>query len=160
MGEVQSRTGGLELADDGPLAGLFRDEYDDLVRLAFLMLSDAADAEEVVQDAFVALARRWNDVLRPGAYLRTSVVNGCRSRLRRRQTARRHEPRPADPVELGASELSDALEVLSDRQRAAVVLTYYSGMASTEVAEVLGCPTGTVKSLLHRGLKTLRSVIT
>ena len=109
MGEVKHRMGDVRVADDGPLASLFREEYEGLVRLAFLMLSDPADAEEVVQDAFVAVARRWDEVERPGAYLRTSVVNGCRSKLRRRRTARRHRPDPAEPAELGASELADAL---------------------------------------------------
>ena len=96
----------------------------------------------------------------PGAYLRTCVVNRCRDLQRRRRTERRTPLPPAErSTELGADELADALAALPIKRRAAIVLRYYDGLSEARIAEVLGVPPGTVKSLLSRGLAELREVI-
>jgi RNA polymerase sigma-70 factor (sigma-E family) len=141
------------------LVSLYRNRYADMVRLAFLLTGSSAEAEEIVQDAFVRVRRRIDRVDNPSAYLRTSVVNGCRNRYRRILVERRHQP-PAQGVAYDrVDELSDALATLATRQRTVIVLRFYAGLSEAEIAKVLGCRPGTVKSLCHRGLAELRRVI-
>lgn len=142
------------------LVALYRDHYVRMVRLAFLLTGSNAHSEEVVQDAFIRLRTR-PDLADPAAYLRTMVVNACRDQIRRRLLHDRvtlrlaREEAVVDPVD----ELRDALDVLPERQRAVLVLRYYEGMSEAEIASVLGCRPGTVKSLAHRGLERLRGVL-
>jgi RNA polymerase sigma-70 factor (sigma-E family) len=137
------------------------------VRLAYLLTGDRALAEDLVQDAFVRLAGRLAHLRDEGAfdaYLRRTVVNLVRSQFRRRRVERaylertppesgRVDPGP-DPDEREA--LWRALGRLPVRQRAALVLRFYEDLSERQVAEVLRCPTGTVKSLVSRGLRNLR----
>ena len=140
--------------------GLYEAEYRPMVRLAFVMLNQAATAEEVVQDAFARVFERWAKLDHPGAYVRACVVNGCRDVLRRHQRLVRLRP-PAAPTEVTpeADHLLDALDALSPERRAAVVLRYYADLPEAAIAEVLGVRPGTVKSMLHRSLRQLREVI-
>ncbi|MEM9035454.1 MAG: sigma-70 family RNA polymerase sigma factor [Actinomycetota bacterium] len=140
---------------------VFLAEYQPMVRLAVLLVDDLAVAEELVQDAFVRLHQRWRRVDRPGAYLRTSVVNACRNELRRRKRERRARRAEVelDSVELGADEMFDALAQLHPKRRAAIVLRYYGGLSEREIADTLSVRPGTVKSLLSRGLRELRRTI-
>ena len=140
---------------------VYRRERVPMVRLAVLLVGSQEQAEEIVQDAFAQLFERWERVDRPGAYLRTCVVNGCRRTHRRRGHDRRAaavvgQPLPAG---LGADHLADALAALPARRRAAVVLRYYEDLSEAEIAEALGVRPGTVKSLLHRGLAQLRQAV-
>jgi len=141
------------------LVSLYRTRYDDMVRLAFLLTGSSAEAEEIVQEAFVKIRNRIDRVDNPSAYLRTTVVNGCRNRYRRILVERRH----AEPAERASydrvDELNDALTALAIRQRTVIVLRFYAQMSEAEIAQVLGCRPGTVKSLCHRGLCELRRVI-
>src|SRR4051812_40672631 len=132
-----------------------------MVRLAVLLVGSREQAEEIVQDAFAQLFERWDRIDRPGAYLRTCVVNGCRRAHRRRRQDTRlaaSELRPT-AADLGADHLADALAALPPRRRAAVVLRYYDDRSESEIAEALGVRPGTVKSLLHRGLAELRQAV-
>jgi len=146
------------------LEGLFEAEYEPMYRLAFAMLSSDRDAEEAVQDAFAAVASRWDSIDNPGGYLRVSVVNGARKCLRSRsrrsgaEASLRVTANEASPD--AGDHLLDLVDELPDRQRAAVVLTYYSGLNSTEVGELLDCPAATVRSLIHRALTQLRKEVT
>ncbi|MGZ4683549.1 MAG: RNA polymerase sigma factor [Acidimicrobiales bacterium] len=138
---------------------LFRLEQPGMVRLAVLLVGSRAQAEEIVQDGFSVVLQRWDTLDRPGAYLCTVVVNGCRMALRRRETEQRHRdldpPLPVDsPAEL--VELHAALDTLPERQRVVVVLRYFADRSDTEIAETLGCRPATVRSLAHRGLGHLR----
>ena len=130
-----------------------------LVRLAYLLTSDREVAEEVVHDAVLALRPRWDAIDDPPAYLRTAVVNRCRSWLRRQRTARAHVPAPAEEVGLGADELWDALATLGDRHRTAIVLRFYEDLPDTDIAAALGCRPATVRTLVHRGLAQLRKEV-
>lgn len=141
------------------LVELYEQRFDDLVRLAYLVSGRADLAEEVVQDAFVRAHTSWATVRDPLPYLRTAVVNGCRSVGRRQKLERERRPRPPDPVPLGADELWDALGTLTDRQRAAVVLRFYCDLPDAEIARVLGCPDATVRTSIHRALAKLRKEI-
>lgn len=136
---------------------VYRHQWLGLVRLATLTTGSRAAAEEIVQESFVSLYRRWDAIEQPGAYVRIAVIHGCTDWVRRRQLERRHL-RPRSPDEFsGAPEvLDDLLHRLSPRQRAAVVLRFYEDWSEAAIAEALGCRTGTVKSLLHRSIQQLR----
>ena len=131
-----------------------------MVRMATLLVGSAAIAEEVVQDAFASVSKCWDGLRRPGAYLRTSVVNGCAQVLRRRSIEDRHRaPRleVADDESLERLlDLRAALNRLTDRQRIVVVLRYFVDVPDHEIAEVLGVRPATVRSLVHRALAVLR----
>ncbi|MCB0978105.1 MAG: SigE family RNA polymerase sigma factor [Acidimicrobiales bacterium] len=139
---------------------LYRTEVAGLVRTATLIVGSRPVAEDLVQDAFVRVHAKWDRIDNPPAYARRAVVNACRSHLRRRAVERRHlGTLSVEVAELEARELLDALAQLPSKQRAAIVLRFYSGLSERETADALDCPTGTVGSLVHRGLATLRTRI-
>jgi RNA polymerase sigma-70 factor (sigma-E family) len=149
------------IGDRDRLAALFVAEYDALVRLARL-LGDPADAEDVVQSAFVRVYRRGRlrDPGLAGAYLRQTVVNLTRSGWRRRSVARRHAPAlvvkdSIDPDLAGALAIRAAIGSLPTRQREAVVLRYYADLSEADTAEVMGVAVGSVKGYTSRGLAKL-----
>lgn len=142
------------------LLALFATHRLDMVRLAHVITGSNAVAEDVVQEAFVDLRRHWDGVANPGGYLRTSVINRARAHLRRRGVERRHSAAGPEPRGLtGDPEVDDtwaAVCRLPPRQRAVLALRFYEDLAYEEIAAVLGCRLGTVKSALHRGLARLR----
>jgi RNA polymerase sigma-70 factor (sigma-E family) len=161
--------------DTGRLGELYLRHADEAVRLAYLLTGDNALAEDLVQDAFVRLAGRLVHLRDPGAfhaYLRRTVVNLSNSHFRRRKVERAYLERAkgAAAVAQGAvwssgrsvedrEDLWRALGTLSGRQRAAIVLRFYEDLPERQVAEILRCRPGTVKSLVSRGLETLRNEI-
>ena len=142
-------------------AALYAEQFLPMVRLATLVGAPRDVARDVVQDAFVQLHLRWVTVREPVAYLRRSVVNGCRSlhrRERRRAASARLEEAGA-PAVLDVDHTLAALAVLPHRQRAAVVLKFYEGQTEQEIAHTLGCRPGSVGPMVHRALTTLREVL-
>jgi RNA polymerase sigma-70 factor (sigma-E family) len=142
-----------------------------LVKLAVLMTGDQPTAEDVVQDAFLGLYRRWQalrDADKALGYLRSSVLNGCRSvhRVRfRREAISLDPPGAAESAEAEAMlgeahrEVIAALHRLPPRQREAVVLRYYLDMTEEQAAQAMGVSRGTVKSATHRGLAALARML-
>lgn len=124
--------------DDG-LVGLYRERYAPMVRLAYLLTGDRAAAEELAQDAFVSVHRLWDRITDPPAYLRTAVVNACRSWGRHRRLELERRPAAAGAATMVADELWDALGHLPERQRAAIVLRFYEDLPDPDIATVLGC---------------------
>lgn len=155
---------------DAGITGLFRDHHLELVRLALVMVGDLATAEDVVQDAFEKLHRRWGGQPGPDnslAYVRSSVLNGCRSVYRRAAVARKHVPQlvptaaDAGPESATAdrNELAQALRSLPRRQREVLVLRYYMDLEIAEIASTLRIAPSAVRSNCSRGLAALaRSV--
>jgi RNA polymerase sigma-70 factor (sigma-E family) len=153
---------------DGALIDLYRAQRLPLLRLAVLLTDDPGTAEDVVQDAFVALQRRWHavDPAAAAGYLRTSVVNGVRTLYRRRGVARRHlhavrhEDVPSADLAVLLTEehreVVEALRTLPRRQREVLVLRYWSELSEAEIASALGIARGTVKSSASRGLASLQ----
>jgi RNA polymerase sigma factor (sigma-70 family) len=139
------------------LVALYRDSYARSVRLAFLVCDDPAAAEEVVQDAFVGLHRRWGEVRHPGAYLRAAVVNGARTRVRQAGRVSAVASVPDRAIGSAPDELADALARLRPERRAALVLRFYEGVPDAEAAEILGCRPATVRSMVRRALADLRA---
>ncbi|MBE1466722.1 RNA polymerase sigma-70 factor (sigma-E family) [Kibdelosporangium phytohabitans] len=153
------------------LEDLYRMHRMRLVRLALLLVDEPATAEDVVQEAFTGLHRHWSN-LRDGAaavgYLRTAVVNGSRSVLRRRKTARDYTPphavnaRSAESLAMLTAEhqaVVQALSQLPPRQREVLVLRYYGGLSEAEIADAAGISKGTVKSTASRALDALQKIM-
>lgn len=148
----------------GSLGSLYATHAPGALRLARRITGDRMLAEDLVQEAFVRLATRFPDLRDPaafGPYLRTTVTNLARSHFRRLALERKHLQREAgtrvttqDPE--SHPEVWDALLRLPPRQRAAVALRYYEDLSVGQVADVLECPAGTVKSLASRGIAQLR----
>jgi RNA polymerase sigma-70 factor (sigma-E family) len=144
----------------GSFIALYEEAFPSMVRLAIALTGSEALAEDLVHDAFVRVHGRWEHVESPRAYLRTAVVNACRSARRRARRERiALSSQAAGSSSFVADELFDALGKLPYRQRAALVLQYYEGLSHAEIADVLDCREGTVASLVHRGLAQLRRVI-
>ena len=144
----------------------YREQHAPMVRLARLLTGSVAVAEDVTQDVFVRIAPRLSSLDKPAAYLRTMVVNACRSHHRHEAVqarvasagdADRERTEPSVPSHL--VELDDALAALPERQRAAIVLRYYADLPEAEIAELLGCRPTTVRTLVARGMAALREVI-
>jgi RNA polymerase sigma-70 factor (sigma-E family) len=140
---------------------VYRSHYARMVVLARLMTGRLVLAEEIVQDAFVQLYRNWASVEFPLTYVRIAVVNGCRQHSRKWALERRHRPSPPEPAvhDTVAIAVRDALQVLTPRQRAAIVLRYFDDLPEREIADALGCRPGTVKSLLSRGITKLKGTL-
>ena len=152
------------------LTGLFRAHGLAMIRLALMLVGDQATAEDVVQDTFVALHRAMPRLREQGAeitvaYLRVSVVNGCRSvqRARRRPAllaSGRHDP-PVWSAEAAVIAAEDRRAVLSAlvklprRAREIVALRYFLDLTQAEIAQILGISRGTVASTLSRSLDRL-----
>lgn len=156
---------------DAAVDELYAAHYRRLVRLSVLLVRDVETAEEVVQDAFVAMHGRWRTLREPDkalAYLRQAVVNRSRSVLRRRGVAARHTP-PVVPDHPGADqdalaserrdEVLAALRALPTRQREVLALRYYLDLSEAQIAETLGISRGAVKSHASRGASALRQLL-
>jgi RNA polymerase sigma factor (sigma-70 family) len=142
--------------DDRQFVDLYRVEYAGMVRLAYTLLGNNDEAQEIVQESFVDVYRRLDEIKRPGGYLRTAVVSRCRSALRRRRVLAQHPPEPPEGLPSEAGELWDVLMKLPEEQRIAVVLRYYGGYRASEIAAIAAIPAATVRSHLRRGLAVLR----
>jgi len=150
------------------------DAADPLLRTAYLLVWDMAEAEDLVQECLLKVARRWPRVRameHPQAYARRILVNlvldGAAGRARRRHelgvtdatgpgdlpAASTPSPADADPG------LLEALRTLPRQQRATIVLRYFEDLSEAQTAEVLGCSVGTVKSTTSRALQRLRQTL-
>lgn len=153
------------------LADLYAEHRMRLVRLAILLVDEMSTAEDVVQEAFAGLHRNWGrlrDEYAAIGYLRTAVVNGSRSVLRRRRTARDYVPphqvnaRSAESLAMLSVEhqaVVDALGGLAPRQREVLVLRYYGGLSEAEIAEATGISKGAVKSTASRALDSVADIL-
>jgi RNA polymerase sigma-70 factor (sigma-E family) len=167
----------VTLDADAALEQLYAAHWRRLVRLAVLLLHDQGAAEEVVQDAFVAMHGRWRSLREPDkalAYLRQTVVNRSRSALRHRGVVERYVARqsgavpPVDAAEAAdGSSLTadrrnavlDALRALPTRQREVLALRHYLELSEAEIAEALGISRGSVKAHASRGSAALRELL-
>jgi DNA-directed RNA polymerase specialized sigma24 family protein len=132
--------------------------YRELLRVAYVLTGSGAAAEDVVHDVFCRVGPRIAQLDNPVAYLRVAVVNQCRSIHRR--TARAPRLATPEPVLDGRLvELQDALRGLNERRRTAIVLRYLCDLPDDEIADLIGCRPGTVRTLIHRGLADLRAAI-
>jgi RNA polymerase sigma-70 factor (sigma-E family) len=160
-------------ASDADIERLYRTQRLAMVRLALLLVDDRETAEDVAQDAFAALHRRWQSLHTEDAaigYLRACVVNGARSVLRRRRTVRR-QPQPREDLLYadGADghvllveehrEVIAAMRRLPARQREVIVLRYWSELTEPQIAATLGISVGSVKSSASRGRDAIAAIL-
>lgn len=149
---------------------LFLAHHRRLVGLASLLVDDRETAEDVVQEAFASLYRRWRQLRDPGAavaYLNRAVVNGGRDVLRHGRRVTALEPRMVPrPEEVSSAEndaiehddadrLWQAVQKLPPRQRQVLVLRYYLNQSEAEIADTLQVSRGSVKQHASRGLAAL-----
>lgn len=156
-------TPGVAVVATGTFEDFYLAEFRPLLRIAWTLTGRRDVGEEVVQEAMVAVHRRWGDVGgydAPGAYARRVVLNACRDVARRRAVEVRALDRVARP---GPSfdppppddELWSAVRSLPERQAQAVALHYLEDRSVVEIAELLGITVATTKVHLHRGRRTL-----
>jgi RNA polymerase sigma-70 factor (sigma-E family) len=155
--EAQQRIGRLET--------LYETHAADALRLAYLLTGDRALAEDLVQDAFVKVIGRFHDLRNRDAfwwYLRRTVVNLSNSHFRRRRVERAWLQRERPEIHSDLPDVAErerlrlALARLRPQQRAAIVLRYFEDLPERDTAEILGVAVGTVKSMVSRGMDTLR----
>jgi RNA polymerase sigma-70 factor (sigma-E family) len=163
-------------SDAGPrersaaVTALYAEHALGLIRLAHIMLGNPAAAEDVVQEAFCGLYRRWphlRDQTRALGYVRSSVLNGCRSVLRQRSSLELEEAHQVPAASAESALLTDeqrrevlgALRALPHRQREVLALRFYLDLPDDEIAAAMGIGRGTVRSAAHRGLISLRKAL-
>ncbi|MCT7352271.1 sigma-70 family RNA polymerase sigma factor [Streptomyces sp. 15-116A] len=155
-----------ELEREAGVARLFELHYSSMLRLAVLLGAD--DPENVVAEAYYQIYRKWRrlkDVAAAEAYLRSTVCNLTRMRIRHLQVARRLTENPPDETVASAENtallrddqrvLIDALQQLPTRQREALVLRHWLGLKESEIAAAMGITCGSVKTHTSRGIAAL-----
>jgi RNA polymerase sigma-70 factor (sigma-E family) len=156
--------------DGGELgfATFVRTHTSGLLRTAYLLTGSAAAAEDLVQDTFVHLYPKWHRVEAaeaPVAYVRRSMTNGFLNQKRRASSRDLTTDSVPDRIAdydayaqlIDRDQVQVLLAQLPARQRAALVLRYFSDLPDDEIAASLECRVGTVRSLISRGLATLRA---
>ena len=169
MMTVMATSSPPELPGGIDLASLHRDHYRELVKLASFLVDDVGRCEELVQEAFVRLAARPGAVREPDrvvSYLRSAVLNGARSALRRKDPEPRLRavaptaPGPEAPDAAAARHDDEAavlaaVRSLPERQQSVLLLRYWLELPESEIAHTLGIGAGTVKTHARRGLEAL-----
>jgi RNA polymerase sigma factor (sigma-70 family) len=149
------------------LVGFCRREHPRLVGMLSLYCGDSDVAEELAQETIACICRDWNKVRRldaPGAWVHRVAINLANSYYRRKSAERRAkqrlhariEPMHHDPDGASKVAVRKAVAELPRRQRTALVLRYYLDLSVRESAEMMGCPEGTVKTLTHKAIASLR----
>ena len=154
------------------VTALYRAHALGLIRLAVVMLGDRPAAEDAAQEAFCGLYRRWHSLADPAkalTYVRSSVINGCRTVLRRRRRQRGVDPLTGDPPGESAEAVAliseehrqvlTAMRRLPSRQREVLVLRFYLDLDEVETAASMRISRGTVKSTTSRALAALGRIL-
>lgn len=151
---------------DVAIVALFESEYRRVVRLVFVLVGDSGLAEELAQEAFVRVWRRWRKLADPDSastYLRRTALNMARSRLRRRILELRHRigarEEGSEQDVAGRIDMVRALQRLAPRQRECLALRYYEDLSVEDSAHLLGVSPGTVKSQTHKALQRLEEIL-
>ena len=167
MSGSSSGAEGFPTSARAAVEALFHVNHRRLVGLAALLVDDRESAEEIVQDAFESLYKRWSRLRDPDAavaYLDRSVVYGARSWVRRRVTAKAYvvpeagAPPSAESLGIDSGRraaLSDAIRALPRRQREVVVLRYFLDLSEAQIADWLGISAGSVKTHQSRATAAL-----
>lgn len=147
-----------DAAQDDSFESFFAAKYPSAVRGAYLLTNRRDAAEDIAQDVFADLLRRWTTIRHPDSYLWRAVTNGARRWGRKHR--RRLPPEPATLGRLGVDgdvmAVRDALAELPRAQREVLVLRFYGGLLEREIAATTRRPVNTVKSQLRRGIAALR----
>ncbi|HEV2754385.1 MAG TPA: sigma-70 family RNA polymerase sigma factor [Actinomycetota bacterium] len=153
--------------EGGRLERLYVRHVPRVTRIAFLLVGDAEAARDLAHEAYLRTSRRLHTLRNPdafGAYMTRTAINLSKRHRVRRERERRYVERASGelrtetvpPDVATQDELVRALRELPQRQRAALVLRFYADLPDADIAEALGSPVGTVRSLISRGLAALR----
>jgi RNA polymerase sigma-70 factor (sigma-E family) len=162
-------TGSVAGSAEAAVTALYEAHALGMIRLAHIMLGDRQSAEDVVQEAFCGLYRRWSHLADPGSavhYVRSAVLNHCRSVLRRRTTSQAPRGVTSHPESVRSAEaavltreerdeIMRAVRRLPARQREALVLRFYLDLSAEETATTMGISPSSVRSATHRALASL-----
>ena len=159
----------MRLADrDEEFRAFYFSQSARLKAIALLMCGDAGRAEELAQEALLRAYRAWPRIRDedPGPYVRTALVNLCRTDYRRKLLERKHQEEhhedtgtSYDTTIAEAMRLADALRALPPIRKAVIVLRYYEDLPEAEIARILDRPLNTIKSDIRRALQTLRPLL-
>lgn len=152
------------------LESLFLRHSDGALRFAYFLTSNRDQAEDIVQEAFIRVSGRFGSISKPErfrAYLNKTILNLARGQARRNKreadTIARLRRQPTAPAHMGDASQTDlvwkSLLKLPQRQRAAIFFRFYEDLTESEVAQILGCSTGSVKSLVYRAMNSLRGIL-
>lgn len=149
---------GVVSPTDATFALFYEQHLAPSLRLAHLIVGSPTAAQDVVHDVFLSIHRRWASIDNPGGYLRTALINRCRSAQRRQIVERLHLRRPSTETTAipEVDETWRAVQLLPAEQRTVLVLRFYADLSLAEIATEIGKPVGTVKSTLHRALARLK----
>lgn len=140
-------------------AEFFESMRDAAGRFAYVLTYSSSAADEIAQDSFVEIYRRWVDIENPKAYLWRCVLNRSRSWVTRQgRTVPDDRPETYEP-DVEAIVVRAALANLPPDERECLVLRYFLGLSDREVADVLGRPLGSVKTLIRRGLSNMKEAL-
>ena len=144
--------------DERSLEVVYRTSRSGLTRLAYLLVGDRGEAEDVVQAVFTAAAGRWDAIEEPSAYLRRAVVNRANDVHRRSFRSAAVVVAGSSPGEPEVDETWAFVQALPIAQRTVVVLRFYEDLGLTEIAALLGRSASTVRSDLRRALVKLKGL--
>jgi RNA polymerase sigma factor (sigma-70 family) len=155
------------MVDRSALDELYSASYRRLVVQLYAICGDLSDAEDAVQEGFVAAVRKHRQFARvenPEAWVRTSAINHLRGRWRHAAVVRKYQPRvpgPQQPVQVGPEHVAivTALAEIDASQRDVVVLHYLADLGTAQIAAELAIPEGTVKSRLSRARERLAGLL-
>lgn len=157
--DLMTHRGVQEVGRESTFEGFYAAQLGWARQLAFVLTADGRFVDDLVQDAFIRLRSHFDELDNPRAYLRVTLVNGVRRHRRRerqREDAQRESVQPVPARNAGLDDLLERIDLLPYRQRAVLVLRYFEDLSEVEIADVLGCRPGTVKSLASRALAQLR----
>ena len=150
---VSPRVGDVGIED------IYRQEWAGAVRLAWLLTGSRWVAEDLAQDAFLAMSQQCQ-IENPRAYLRAALANASKSRFRHLEVERQHRSESAPfTMQPEFDDLLVAIRKIPERQRTALILRYYADLSVEGVAGAMGCRIATAKSLIQRGLANLRKEV-
>jgi RNA polymerase sigma-70 factor (ECF subfamily) len=155
------------MVDRPALDELYSASYRRLVVQLYAICGDLSDAEDAVQEGFVAAVRKHRQLAKvhnPEAWIRTTAINHLRTRWRHAAVVRKYQPKVPGPqlqIEVGPEHvaISTALAQVDESHREVVVLHYLADMGTAEIAAELGVPEGTVKSRLSRARARLAGLL-
>lgn len=153
-----AKNGALSPMDPACFDDFYRSEHARSARRMALITGSTAAAEDVVHEAMIEVYRRWSVLDRPGAYLHRCCVNGALRWLSQsgREAVDRSEDAAASGADQPLVEVLAQLDVLTPRQRTAIVLRYFEDLTEREIADAMRCRPGSVGPLLTRAKATLR----
>ena len=148
-----------------PFTEFYTENFLHFKRLAFLMLNNKEIAEDVVQDSFLAIYPRYFKLENPEGYLRVVVINRCKTALKKRVYDNKKMSKIANTTstemesDLNSSEFLDHLDVLTIKQKTAVILRYYLRFSDAQIANIIKCRSVSVSKIISRALDTLKQNI-